>query len=182
MDNVELVKKLREISRSGSTFRRMICKMAAQHIERQDALLAAVLADLRKADVDCSFCVNKETPVPCAEDEEDYPMCKGCPYECNCKECFDNSKWEYYGLQLAVSGGLPRRCAPRNDKEEGSMYLCKDCDHLMVCKYTDAGDGRCQKPQYFRDKQAVAAVINISPDTRKAMERMGSKAHGGGGR
>lgn len=178
MESKELCKKLRELARSGSPFRRIICKMAAQRIERQDALLAAVLADLRKADVDCSFCVNKETPVPCAEDEEDYPMCKGCPYECNCKECFDNSKWEYYGLQSEER--IPRQA--RNDKEEGSMYLCKDCDHLMVCKFTDAGDGRCQKPQYFRDKQAVAAVINISPDTRKAMERMGSKAHGGGGR
>jgi hypothetical protein len=49
----------------------------------------------------------------------------------------------------------------------------------MVCKYTDAGDGRCQKPQYFRDKYQQTAVVNISPKTRKALERMGSVAHGG---
>lgn len=140
MDNVELCKKLRELSRSGSSFKRMICKMAAQRIQDLSAQLAAAVEDLRQADVDCNFCANKETPTPCAEDEEDYPMCKGCPYECNCKECFDNSKWEWRGVQ---------------QKEEKKVLLCGNCDHLMVCKYTDAGDGRCQKPQYFRDKQAV---------------------------
>lgn len=47
------------------------------------------------------------------------------------------------------------------------MHECKDCDHLMVCKYTDAGDGKCQKPKYFRDKHQLQAVVNISPNTRK---------------
>ena len=59
------------------------------------------------------------------------------------------------------------------------MRECKDCDHLMVCKYTDAGDGRRRKPEYFRDKHLLPAVVNISPKTRKALERMGSAAHGG---
>ena len=59
------------------------------------------------------------------------------------------------------------------------MQLCKDCDHLMVCKYTDAGDGRCQKPQHFRDKHQLPAVINISPKARAALENMGRVAHGG---
>lgn len=59
------------------------------------------------------------------------------------------------------------------------MHMCKDCDHLMVCKYTDAGDGRCQKPQYFRDKHQLPAVVSISPKTRKALESMGRVAHGG---
>lgn len=58
------------------------------------------------------------------------------------------------------------------------MHECKDCDHLMVCKYTDAGDGRCQKPEHFRDKHLLPAVVNISSKTRKALERMGSTAHG----
>ena len=59
------------------------------------------------------------------------------------------------------------------------MHECKDCDHLMVCKFTDAGDGRCQKPQHFRDKHQLPAVVSISPKTRKALENMGRAAHGG---
>lgn len=59
------------------------------------------------------------------------------------------------------------------------MHECKDCDHLMVCKYTDAGDGRCQTPQHFRDKHQLQAVVNISPKTRAALENMGRVAHGG---
>lgn len=59
------------------------------------------------------------------------------------------------------------------------MQLCKDCDHLMVCKYTDAGDGRCQKPQHFRDKHQLPAVVSISPKTRRALENMGQAVHGG---
>lgn len=60
-----------------------------------------------------------------------------------------------------------------------SKLKCKDCDHLMVCKYTDAGDGTCQKPQYFRDKHAMATVVNISPNTKKALAQIERKAHGG---
>ncbi len=59
------------------------------------------------------------------------------------------------------------------------MHECKDCDHLMVCKYTDSGDGRCQKPQHFRDKRQQVAVVNVSPKTRAALENMGRVAHGG---
>ena len=62
------------------------------------------------------------------------------------------------------------------------MRLCANCDHLMVCKFTNAGNGRCQKPQYFRDKQTVAPMVNISPNTKRAMERIERIAHGGGGR
>ena len=59
------------------------------------------------------------------------------------------------------------------------MNMCKDCDHLMVCKYTDAGDGRCQTPQHFRDKHQLQTVVNISPKARAALENIGRIAHGG---
>lgn len=59
------------------------------------------------------------------------------------------------------------------------MYKCGDCAHLEVCKYTDAGDGRCRRPQYFRDRRQMPAVVNISPNTRKAMERIERNTHGG---
>ena len=165
MENVELVKKLRELSRSGSTFRRMICKVAAQQIEKLSAQLAAAMEDLRQADDVCCYCAHREPPAPCFEDGEIYE-CEKCPRECYCKDCIDNSKWEWRGVQ---------------QKEEKKVLLCGNCDHLAVCKYTDAGDGRCQKPQYFRDKRETAVVLNVSPNTMKAMERLGSNAHGGEG-
>ena len=59
------------------------------------------------------------------------------------------------------------------------MYECKDCDHLAVCKYTDAGDGRCQRPQHFRDKHRLPEMVGISPKCRKALEKMGRAVHGG---
>lgn len=42
------------------------------------------------------------------------------------------------------------------------MYKCGDCAHLEVCKYTDAGDGRCQRPQFFRDKRLI--YINLTTE------------------
>lgn len=57
------------------------------------------------------------------------------------------------------------------------MHMCKDCDHLNVCKYTDAGDGRCQKPQHFRAKHQLPTVVSISSGTRKALEKMGRAVH-----
>ena len=59
------------------------------------------------------------------------------------------------------------------------MYECKDCQHLAVCKFTDAGDGRCQKPQHFINKHQLQAVVGISPNTKRALEQIGRTAHGG---
>lgn len=50
------------------------------------------------------------------------------------------------------------------------MHMCKDCDHLMVCKFTDAGDGRCQKPKYFRDKHQLTELVSISSKPRRVSE------------
>lgn len=145
MENAELCKKLRWIEeKDSSTFRRSICKMAAQRIDKlaaeldqTKAQLAVAVEDLRDVDINCSKCGHKEPVAACLNDEEDYPFCKGCPHDCYCKDCLDNSKWEWQGLE---------------QKEENAMLLCGNCDHLMVCKFTDAGDGRCQQPQFFRDK------------------------------
>ena len=67
MENTELSKKLRELSRkSAGTYRKMICRMAAQRIgklsaelEKNKALLAVAVADLREADVNCTYCSHK---------------------------------------------------------------------------------------------------------------------------
>lgn len=57
------------------------------------------------------------------------------------------------------------------------MLLCKDCNHLDVCKFTDAGDGRCQKPEHFSDKRKTAEIMRISPQTMKALNYMGRCVH-----
>lgn len=58
------------------------------------------------------------------------------------------------------------------------MQQCGKCAHLEVCKYTDAGDGRCQQPRHYLDKSMIA-IVSISAKTRKAMERIANIAHGG---
>lgn len=59
------------------------------------------------------------------------------------------------------------------------MYECKDCAHLNVCKYTDAGDGRCRRPKHFLDKFLLPVEARISSNARKALVRIGRIAHGG---
>lgn len=62
------------------------------------------------------------------------------------------------------------------------MRYCKDCGHICVCKYTDAGDGRCQKPQHFMEKNPTPAVVKVSPKTMDALRRMGETVHRGAGK
>lgn len=106
MDNIELSKKLRWISaKDSSTFRRTICKMAAQRIDKQaaglaetKALLATAVSELKETDVNCAYCAHKQPPAPCAEDDEHYD-CNSCKHDCYCKDCKDNNKWEYEKLK-----------------------------------------------------------------------------------
>lgn len=110
MDHAELSKHLRNISaKSSSTFLRTICKMAAQKIgklaaelEETKALLAAAVADLKRADIDCLKCVHKSPAAPCNSDENE-AWCDDCPRECYCKDCFNNSKWEWEGKPKEVN-------------------------------------------------------------------------------
>ena len=109
MDHVELSKHLRNISaKSSSTFLRTICKMAAQKIDKMAAeleqtkvQLAGALEDLKKVDMDCSFCSHNQTPAPCAKDDAHY-TCDVCPKDCYCKDCKNNSKWEWKGAAKVV--------------------------------------------------------------------------------
>lgn len=111
MDDIMLSKKLREISRSTeSVYKKQIFKQAAQRIDKLSAQLQAMatlahdtqcrldaaLTDLRKADDVCCYCAHREPPAPCFEDGKIYE-CEKCPRECYCKDCIDNSKWEWRG-------------------------------------------------------------------------------------
>ena len=103
MENTELSKKLRELScKSAGTYRKMICRMAAQRIgklsaelEKTKALLVEAVADLRETDVNCTYCGYKHPPAPCSQDDEHY-TCEDCHHDCHCKDCTDNSKWVWH--------------------------------------------------------------------------------------
>lgn len=106
MDHIELSKRLRDLGTKGSSYRRTICKMAAQKIdgmaaelEATKALLAKAVADLKQAVVDCRYCVHKNPPAPCNNDENE-TWCDDCPHDCYCKDCYGNSKYEYEGASM----------------------------------------------------------------------------------
>ncbi len=102
MDHIELSKRLRDLSaKSKSTYRRTICKMAAQQIDKQaaeleetKALLNQALLDLKEADVNCAYCSHKSPPAPCNNGDQEI-WCDDCHHDCYCKDCDDNSKWEW---------------------------------------------------------------------------------------
>ena len=105
MDHVELSKRLRDLSKKGSSYRRTICKMAARKIEdmaveleKTKSLLNQALLDLKEADVNCIYCGHKSPPAPCNDDDQEI-WCDDCCYDCYCKDCEDNSKWEYQKLK-----------------------------------------------------------------------------------
>ncbi len=102
MESKELCKNLRRISnKNGSPFIKKMCKMGAQRIdklsaelEKTKALLAAAVADLKEADVNCTYCSHKQPPAPCSQDDEHY-TCEDCPHDCYCRDCDNNGKWEW---------------------------------------------------------------------------------------
>ena len=105
MDHIELSKRLRDLSKNGSSYRQTICKMAARKIDGMaaelkaaKALLAQAVADLKEADLDCKYCENNKEPAECVNDEQEYPFCKGCRHDCPCKDCDDNGKWRWRGM------------------------------------------------------------------------------------
>ena len=61
---------------------------------------AAMLLVLQEVDVDCQFCKHANFNVPCAETET-LPRCKECQYVCPCRECHENSKYEWCGAAEA---------------------------------------------------------------------------------
>lgn len=57
--------------------------------------LAAAVAELKELDTDCLVCDHNHREAPC--EGTDYGCYDGCPFECPCKGCKDNSKWTWHG-------------------------------------------------------------------------------------
>ena len=77
--------------RSEAPVARNTAKEAADTIE-------ALLADLKKGTrVDCcEICAHGQKEPPCVESEF---MCDVCAFDCQCKDCRGNSKFEWRGVQ-----------------------------------------------------------------------------------
>lgn len=64
--------------------------------------VAALMADLKKVDTDCSFCAHNATPAPCEGTDN---MCDQCTEDCVCKTCRDNSNWVWCPPDKRVKHG-----------------------------------------------------------------------------
>lgn len=64
--------------------------------------IAALLADLKKADTDCSFCAHNAVSAPCEDTDN---MCDQCTEDCICKTCRDNSNWVWCPPDKRVKHG-----------------------------------------------------------------------------
>lgn len=55
-----------------------------------------LMEQLKKADEGCKFCKHHTETPPCADQYPDF-ICDGCTFDCICKNCVDNSNWEWCG-------------------------------------------------------------------------------------
>jgi len=70
-------------------------------IQREAREKAALLEDLKQADmIGCEHCANNK-PVESSACEDAECDCERCKSECKCKDCIDNSNWEWRGVQEA---------------------------------------------------------------------------------
>lgn len=92
MKTNELITALRKLSQQGTQYRRTVCRLAADALE-------AALADLKKADIECDFCVHNGKDAPCEAADCD---CSICTEDCVCKTCRDNSNWQWRGNKEAT--------------------------------------------------------------------------------
>ena len=57
----------------------------------------AVVENLKRVDVDCLQCKFSRSPAPCHESDFNCAECKVA--NCVCKDCTDNSNWQWRGIQ-----------------------------------------------------------------------------------
>ena len=64
------------------------------HLTKERELLISCLKEI---DTDCTYCKYNQKPAPCRETESNLE-CDTCILYCVCKDCKDNSKWEWKGM------------------------------------------------------------------------------------
>ena len=64
------------------------------HLTKERELL---ISCLKLIDTDCVYCKHNRKPAPCGDTESNLE-CDTCILYCVCKDCIDNSKWEWKGM------------------------------------------------------------------------------------
>lgn len=64
------------------------------HLTKERELLIECLKEI---DTECTYCKHNQKPAPCGETESSLE-CDTCILYCVCKDCRDNSKWEWKGM------------------------------------------------------------------------------------
>lgn len=75
--------------------------MLITELEQTKALLAEAVKQVKELDIECKYCDHRWQPVPCAE-TDDFFTCEECSYDCYCKECRNNSKWQWSGIKQEI--------------------------------------------------------------------------------
>ena len=52
----------------------------------------AAVAELKRLDLECSACIHNKEPALCVDTNV---FCDDCEHDCLCKDCHENSKWEW---------------------------------------------------------------------------------------
>lgn len=56
----------------------------------------ALIATVKKLDTNCAYCKHNMVTAPCGETDSAMD-CGSCNLDCYCKDCDENSKWEWIG-------------------------------------------------------------------------------------
>ena len=69
--------------------------MLEEHVRHLTSEKEALMTQLKEADIHCNYCEHGDTVWKCDGD------CSFCTMtdECNCRECDDNSHWEWVGIK-----------------------------------------------------------------------------------
>lgn len=93
MDYKDLITRLRSVT---SRSKGDLLEEAADIIEQ-------LIADLKQSGRHelCDFCVHGQQPAACFDKPDWVVDCKKCEADCPCKNCRDNSGFEWRGVQRA---------------------------------------------------------------------------------
>lgn len=93
MDHKELIARLRSVeSRSKGDL-----------LEEAADIIDQLIADLKQSGRHelCDFCVHGQQAAPCFDNMDWVVDCEKCKADCPCKNCRDNSCFEWRGVQRA---------------------------------------------------------------------------------
>lgn len=135
----EMARQIAEEALDNITYHGKTIREWADQIETLEEERAALIAALRKLDIDCDMCAHRKSiyDTACAEADCECLVCKS--RTCACKDCIDNSKWMWRGVQPGANPRQPdeERCLATG----GLCSMCTPgpCDHRRTVIHVDSG-------------------------------------------